>query len=69
MVRSVAYEQGRRAFKIGSDAKINPYIHKSNKWQRKEWFNGFFDQWRWMRYGPNLGERFPSDIYEIESIE
>jgi hypothetical protein len=56
-----AYQQGRIAFAAGMENSENPYPKQSGAQlgqKRVEWFNGWFDEWRWRKYGPNEGETY-----------
>lgn len=58
----VPYEQGRRAFRAGLGMDQNPYSsaggRMSNEFSvsRQYWFNGWLDEMRWSKYGPNCDE-------------
>ena len=54
------YEQGRIAYAKGWPNSQNPYESGCGgggmSQQRVEWFNGWYDEWRWQKYGPNEKE-------------
>lgn len=55
-----AYHEGRRAFIDGDPTDNNPY-HSTHEEDlasryRVDWFNGWYDEWRWSRWGKNEDE-------------
>lgn len=63
--KKTAYMQGRVAFEQGLPNKSNPYpsggyggSSTAMSQSRVEWFNGWFDEWRWQKWGPNNDETY-----------
>lgn len=57
------YTQGRKAFMEGALSSANPYTGKSSvcKDSRKVWYEGWYDQWRFTKWGP-LPDEQPEPI-------
>lgn len=62
--KQTAYMQGRIGFEKGLANAANPYPSGGHggstamSQSRVEWFNGWFDEWRWQKWGPNKDETY-----------
>jgi hypothetical protein len=54
-----AYVQGRKAFINGKPNKLNPHFCDGMNQDRVDWFNGWYDEWRWQKWGANRNEVIP----------
>ena len=50
-----SYEEGRRAYLKKLKETNNPYKKKTDagRLAREEWYKGWYDEWRYQKYGPN----------------
>jgi len=54
------YQQGRVAHLRCKSVRTNPHeSNLGNSKERVDWFNGWYDEWRWSKWGPNEGEAVP----------
>lgn len=50
------HREGRIAYDQGLPNSANPYPQGMNTPGRGQWFSGWYDEWRWQKWGANPGE-------------